>query len=80
MDRATGFYPVGWGFESLRAHVSEEMAVLGSGMRRQLDAVSLFVWQPSQVRSGYSKDAVSFAQLIYAHRPMSAMAIDAPER
>ena len=20
MDRATGFYPVGWGFESLRAH------------------------------------------------------------
>ena len=22
MDRATGFYPVGWGFESLRAHIS----------------------------------------------------------
>ena len=21
MDRATGFYPVGWGFESLRAHI-----------------------------------------------------------
>ena len=23
MDRATGFYPVGWGFESLRAHICE---------------------------------------------------------
>jgi hypothetical protein len=23
MDRATGFYPVGWGFESLRGHVSK---------------------------------------------------------
>ena len=23
MDRATGFYPVGWGFESLRAYICE---------------------------------------------------------
>ena len=25
MDRATGFYPVGWGFESLRAHDAAEL-------------------------------------------------------
>ncbi len=25
MDRATGFYPVGWGFESLRAHFHEAL-------------------------------------------------------
>ena len=25
MDRATGFYPVGWGFESLRAHLSKAL-------------------------------------------------------
>ena len=32
MDRATGFYPVGWGFESLRAHhVAGQEAVCGPG-------------------------------------------------
>ena len=42
MDRATGFYPVGWGFESLRAHIREGIGVVaraGSRLTAVLTAV-----------------------------------------
>ena len=44
MDRATGFYPVGWGFESLRAHICEGIGLMtraGSRLTAVLTAVLL---------------------------------------
>ena len=41
MDRATGFYPVGWGFESLRAHFREADHGLVARLTATLTATAL---------------------------------------
>ena len=45
MDRATGFYPVGWGFESLRAHICEGIGVIArAGIRLTTVLTAVLPW------------------------------------